>query len=109
MRESNRNLDVGTHLLCPVANAVHLQRLFEARLHANDHVLEKRPGQSVQGAVVRAVAGAGHDDLVVVQHHAYIGVDVPLQLANRTLDGDRQPIDLYIDGGWNGYRLLTYA
>ena len=86
-----------------VADAVDLQLLFKAVGHADDHVVDQRTGQTVQGTVLLGVVGAGDVDDTIVDVDLHLGYEGALDAALGALDGDVIVlVDLDFNAGGNG-------
>ena len=104
VREAQVHDQVLTFLHGSVADAVDRERLAEALGHADDHVVDQRAGQAVQGAVQFVIARAGDVDGVAFDRDGHVRVYVVRQGALRALDGDNVAIagDFNACGDLNG-------
>ena len=104
VREAQVHDQVLTFLHGSVADAVDLERLAEALGHADDHIVDQRAGQAVQGAVQFVIARAGDVDGVAFDRDGHVRVHVVRQGALRALDGDNVAIagDFNACGNLNG-------
>ena len=65
VRVAERELEVSPAQLRAIADALDLEALLEPRGHALHHVRDERTGEAVERAVLAAIGGTGHDDLIV--------------------------------------------
>src|SRR6185503_4702772 len=87
---------------CTIADAGDLEWLAVARGHADDHVVDERPGQAVELLVRLRLGWAADHDLVAVAGDADLGVELAGEAALGTLDRDVPAVDRHIDPGGHG-------
>src|SRR6185503_9505760 len=87
---------------CTIADARDLERLAVARGHADDHVVDQRPGQAVELLVGLGLRRASDEDLVAVARDAHLGMELAREAALGALDRDVPAVDRHIDPGGHG-------
>src|SRR3954447_12793403 len=85
-----------------IPHAGDLEGLPVAGGHADDHVVDERPGQPVELLVGLALRRARHDDRVTIAGNADLGVQLAGEASLRPLDGHVPAVDGDIDPGGNG-------
>src|SRR5919112_447704 len=90
-----------------VPDALDLEALAESFGYPIDHVLYQRAGEAVQRLVPLFLAGTGDGELVVGKGDLHLGMQLPAELAPRTLDRDRVPLHLQGDTLGNRHRLSS--
>ena len=97
-------------LCCSVTDAVDLEGLLEAVLHADDHVIEDSAARSVDGTALLLVVGTlDNDDVSVALEVENIG-KLELKSSESSLYRDVVAFcDYYVHSGGNRYRISTYS
>ena len=86
----------------PVADAHDVEVLAEPVGDADDHVVDQRAAQAVQGPVLPLVVGAFHHELVAVAADGDLAGQAALELALRALDRDVAAVDGHLDAAGTG-------
>src|SRR6266550_1601385 len=110
VRETEGQLDlVGPLGGGPVADADDLELPREPVGHPDHHVVDQRPGEAVEGAVLPLVGRPGDDQLVAFPGHGDVGHQVALQRALGALHDHVRAVEGHVDTGGDGNRLPADA
>jgi hypothetical protein len=92
-----------------IADADDLQLLGEPSRDADHHVVDQRPGQTVQGAVLPLVVRPLHEQRAVLLAHGDLARQVALELALRALHHHPPVGDRDVDARRHGDRASSDA
>src|SRR4051812_2106815 len=83
----------------PIADAGDLEALAVPVAHADDHVVDQRPGQAMELLVGLLFGGPGDHDGGLLAADGHVRMDGPGQGPTRALDRERPAIDGHVDRG----------
>src|SRR4029453_8524345 len=95
-------LELLAHQLGAIADAGDLEALAVTLGHADDHVVEQRPGEAVELARTLFVVRSLHAERTILLDDLQLGCEVSLERATRTLDRDVVAADVHLDTCGNG-------
>ncbi|MPN45822.1 hypothetical protein SDC9_193394 [bioreactor metagenome] len=109
MREAQAHDDLVALLDGLEADAGDVEVLAEALGDADDHVVDQRTGQAMEGAVLLLVGRAGDGDGRAFNADRDVGVDRLGERGLAALHRDDLAVDLDFDAGRDGDRHLAYS